>query len=49
MKAGIQNIFDENYASMLAVNALPAGNNAPRYFYPGNPKNYYFSLRIRFE
>ncbi len=49
LKAGIQNIFDVHYASMLAVNALPAGNSAPRYYYPGNPRNYFFSLLIRFE
>jgi iron complex outermembrane receptor protein len=49
LKAGVQNIFDVHYASMLAVNALPVGNSSPRYYYPGNPRNYFFSLLIRFE
>lgn len=46
IKAGIQNIFDINYASMLAVNALSIGGSLPRYYYPGNPRNYYVSLLI---
>jgi iron complex outermembrane receptor protein len=49
LKAGIQNIFDVKYASMLAVNALPSGNSTPRYYYPGNPRNYFVSISIRFE
>ncbi len=46
LKGGIQNIFDIHYASMLAVNTLAFGNNLPRYYYPGNPRNFYVSLLI---
>lgn len=46
VKGGIQNIFDVRYASMLAVNAPSFGGNPPRYYYPGNPRNFYFSILI---
>lgn len=45
-KAGIQNVFDQHYASMLAVNAPSFGGKPARYYYPGNPRNYYVSLLI---
>jgi len=43
--AGVNNMLDEQYASMLQVNAL---GPAFRYYYPGLPRNYYggFSLRL---
>jgi iron complex outermembrane receptor protein len=44
LKAGVQNIFDVHYASMLAVNAPSFGGRAPRYYYPGNPRNFYVTL-----
>ena len=31
---------------MLAVNAPAFGGNLPRYYYPGNPRNYYFSVLL---
>lgn len=46
IKGGIQNVFDVHYASMLAVNAPSFGGNLPRYYYPGNPRNYYVSVLI---
>ncbi len=46
ISSGIQNIFDVHYASMLAVNALSFNGNQPRYYYPGNPRNYYFTVLI---
>ena len=49
IKGGIQNIFDVHYASMLAVNTLAFGNSLPRYYYPGNPRNYFVSLLIGLE
>jgi iron complex outermembrane recepter protein len=49
LKGGIQNIFDIKYASMLAVNALAVGGNLPRYYYPGNPRNYFVSVLIGLE
>jgi iron complex outermembrane recepter protein len=49
LKGGIQNIFDVKYAAMLAVNAPAFGGNLPRYYYPGNPRNYFISVLIRLE
>jgi iron complex outermembrane receptor protein len=49
LKAGIQNIFDIQYASMLAVNAPAFGTSLPRYYYPGNPRNYFVSVLIGLE
>jgi iron complex outermembrane receptor protein len=46
IRGGIQNIFDMHYASMLAVNAPSFGGNPPRYYYPGNPRNFYISILI---
>ncbi len=46
IKGGIQNIFDVHYASMLAVNAPSFGGRLPRYYYPGNPRNYYCSVLL---
>jgi iron complex outermembrane receptor protein len=49
VKTGIQNIFDIRYASMLAVNAPAVGGRLPRYYYPGNPRNYFVSVLIGLE
>lgn len=46
IKAGVQNIFDVHYASMLAVNAPAFGTAQPRYYYPGNPRNYFVSVLL---
>jgi len=43
---GINNLFDEKYASMLQINAGSFGGNAPRYYYPGEPINFYSGLRL---
>lgn len=49
VKSGIQNIFDIHYASMLVANAPAVGGNLPRYYYPGNPRNYFVSLLVGIE
>ena len=49
LKARIQNIFDVHYASMLAVNAPAFGNSLARFYYPGNPRNYFVSVLIGLE
>lgn len=48
LKLGINNVFNEHYASMLLVNAPSFGGAAPRYYYPGMPRNYNFSLSLFF-
>lgn len=45
---GINNVFDEKYASMLLINAGSFGNNPPRYYYPGEPINYYAGLNLSY-
>ena len=45
---GLDNIFNEAYASQILINASGFGGNAPRYFYPGNPTNYYAGLNINY-
>ena len=44
--AGINNLFDEKYASMLQINAGSFGGSAPRYYYPGEPINYYAGIKL---
>jgi iron complex outermembrane receptor protein len=46
LKAGVQNIFDVHHAAMLAVNAPSFGDSLPRYYYPGNPRNYFVSVLL---
>jgi iron complex outermembrane receptor protein len=46
LKAGVQNIFDVHHAAMLAVNAPSFGGSLPRYYYPGNPRNYFVSVLL---
>lgn len=45
---GIDNVFNESYASQILINASSFGGNAPRYYYPGNPVNYYTGIRVNY-
>jgi iron complex outermembrane receptor protein len=45
---GINNIFDEHYASMLLINVEGFGGTAPRYYYPGEPTNYYAGANLKY-
>jgi iron complex outermembrane recepter protein len=46
---GINNIFDQHYASMILVNAPSFGSSLPRYYYPGLPRNISSGLRMSFR
>ena len=46
---GINNIFDKNYAQSVLINARSFGGSEPRYFYPGNDRNFYSSLNLRYN
>jgi iron complex outermembrane receptor protein len=46
--AGIRNIWNEKYASQILINASSFGGNAPRYYYPGLPRNYYGGLSLKY-
>ncbi|MEO1050834.1 MAG: TonB-dependent receptor [Bacteroidota bacterium] len=45
---GINNLFDETYASQILVNASSFGGNAPRYFYPGLPFNMFGGVGLSY-
>ena len=47
---GVNNILDEDYAASVVTNAVGFGGSAPRYYYPGEPRNYFggFSLKYNF-
>ncbi|MEM7103558.1 MAG: TonB-dependent receptor [Bacteroidota bacterium] len=46
---GLNNVFDQKYASMILVNAGSFGGNDPRYFYPGLPRNWYGGLSLAYH
>ncbi|UJH66096.1 TonB-dependent receptor domain-containing protein [Allomuricauda sp. SCSIO 65647] len=46
---GVNNLFDTNYAQSVLVNAVGFGGNQPRFFYPGNGRNYFAGLRLRYD
>ncbi len=46
--AGINNITNTRYASMLIVNAQGFNNSEPRYYYPGLPRNGYAGIKYLF-
>ncbi|MDR6301516.1 TonB-dependent receptor family protein [Mesonia maritima] len=47
-QAGINNVFNEQYAVSILPNAIGFGNSEPRYYYPGNPRNYYGGVGVKF-
>jgi len=48
VQGGLNNVLDEHYASMILPNAPSFGGNAPRYYYPGAPRNAYLRLVLKF-
>lgn len=46
---GINNLFDEVYAASVLINAGSFGGGEPRYFYPGDARNYYGSIRLGYQ
>ncbi len=46
---GINNLADTHYAQSVLINASSFGGRAPRYFYPGNDRNYYGSLLLNYR
>ncbi|MDT0648758.1 TonB-dependent receptor [Autumnicola edwardsiae] len=47
--AGINNAFDEHYAASVVTNAVGFGGAAPRYYYPGNPRNYFGGVGVSYN
>ena len=45
---GINNFTNQSYASQILINASSFGGNQPRYYYPGEPINYYLGIRLNY-
>lgn len=43
---GIQNALNEKYAASILPNAVGFGSTPARYYYPGNPVNYYGGFNV---
>ncbi len=48
LSSGVQNLVNTHYASMVLINATAVGNQSPRYYYPGLPRNYKSTLSLRY-
>ena len=46
LNAGVNNALDEKYAASILPNAVGFGNVPPRYYYPGNPVNFYGGFSV---
>lgn len=46
---GVDNVFNKTYASQILINASSFGGRAPRYYYPGNPANYFGGVNINYS
>ncbi len=46
---GINNLWNEKYASMILINAASFGGNDPRYYYPGLPRNFYAGFKLAMD
>ncbi len=49
LSAGINNALDEKYAASILPNAVGFGVVPPRYYYPGNPINYYGGFSVSYD
>ena len=48
LNSGINNALDTKYAANILPNAIGFGTAAPRYFYPGNPVNFYGGFSVAY-
>ncbi|MBU3028061.1 TonB-dependent receptor [Zobellia galactanivorans] len=49
LNLGVNNIFDTAYAQSVLINATGFGGREPRYFYPGNGRNWYGGLNLKLK
>ncbi|MBT8188614.1 MAG: TonB-dependent receptor [Croceitalea sp.] len=49
LNLGVNNIFATNYAQSVLINAVGFGGAQPRYYYPGNGRNYFGGLQLRYS
>lgn len=45
---GINNVFNVQYAQSVLINTQAFGGAEPRYYYPGNNRNYYTGIRLKY-
>lgn len=45
---GLNNVFDAKYARSVLINTTAFGGAEPRYYYPGDGRNFYGSLQLRY-
>ncbi|WP_439649296.1 TonB-dependent receptor family protein [Lentiprolixibacter aurantiacus] len=48
LNAGVNNVFNVRYAQSVLINAASFGGNEPRYFYPGNDRNFYANISLNY-
>ena len=46
---GINNVLDKIYARSVLINTQGFGGSEPRYYYPGDARNFYGSLRLGYR
>ena len=46
---GINNVFNVRYAQSVLINTRAFGGAEPRYYYPGNNRNYYSGVRLQYS
>ncbi len=46
---GINNLFNVRYAQSVLINTQAFGGAEPRYYYPGNNRNFYTGIRLRYS
>lgn len=49
VNVGVNNALDRKYASAILINATGFNNSEPRYYYPGNPRNYYGGASLKYN
>ncbi|NAY91924.1 hypothetical protein GTQ34_08340 [Muricauda sp. JGD-17] len=49
LNVGVNNIFNTRFAQFVLINAVGFGGSEPRYFYPGNARNYYGGIRLQYR
>ena len=48
LNAGVNNALNEKYAASILPNAVGFGSVPPRFYYPGNPINYYGGFSVSY-
>ncbi len=49
LNLGLNNLFDTNYAQSVLINAVGFGGAEPRFFYPGNGRNYFAGIQLNYR